>query len=103
MIAAFVRALDAHQLAELIDEATTELLRRAPATNETVLAVAAEYSITPDRLTGLGRDAQVVAARREVIRRLRAAGANLKEIGAAIRRDRTTVMHNLRATRRAEQ
>ena len=64
--------------------------------------VASEYEVEPDDLGGPSKLGLFVRPRHEVMRRARESGFSLSEIGRALNRDHTTVMHGIkRAKKRA--
>ena len=64
---------------------------------EIVALVARAWRVTPDDITGFRRDRRVMLARRSAIVALRrlAPGLTTTEIGAAVGRDHSTVVHHL--------
>jgi hypothetical protein len=71
------------------------------AQREQIIAdVLRHHGITRDDLFSRWRNADLVEARADAARRLRAAGFTLKAIARALRRDHTTVMYYIDDTRR---
>ena len=62
-----------------------------------IAQVAEQYDLTPETIVGHRRSpARVIEARRQVAVRLRQEGWSLPQIGAAVNRDHTTVLDQLR-------
>ena len=63
------------------------------------IARAAEaYEVRPARIAGKGRERQEVRARWHAARLMRDEGLSLPQIGAALNRHHTTIMHALKAS-----
>ena len=71
--------------------------RRAPVRTpaEVLIAVAAQYGVVVESLSGPTRTRWIVAARTDAAQRLRAMGLSLEEIGGMLARDHSTVYHML--------
>ncbi len=67
-----------------------------PALDDILHAVAAETKLDVADLIGPCREPWLVGPRHEAMRRARATGASLPEIGRAFRRNHTTVLHAIR-------
>lgn len=59
--------------------------------------VALKYDVSCESILGEGRTQEVVEARQEVMWVLRARGLNYCAIGRRLNRDRTTVVHGIKA------
>lgn len=74
--------------------------RRVERPDAIIAATCEQYGVTYEAVAGPQRGGQVGAARRALIRALRARTAmTLTEIGAVIRRDHTTVSYHLAGAR----
>lgn len=94
MIEAFVRALEPHQLAALIDAAQTELRRRSP--DDRFRSIEQDHGLPEGAVLGYCRTAEAVAARREAARQLRDQGLGTVAIARALRRDPASIRNLLR-------
>jgi chromosomal replication initiation ATPase DnaA len=59
--------------------------------------IGAQHGVPASEILGRSRFRQIVRARADVMRRLRADGFSLLQIGMWMKRDHTTVLHHIRA------
>lgn len=76
-----------------MDTLPVSIPARRQLAQQIVAAVAQRRKLIVRDLTGPDRFAHFVAARREAARALRSAGLHLEEIGSALGRHHTTVLH----------